>query len=201
MMKSSNYTKAIFVRHPKPRLLSAFLDKAVNHTDRFGNITCQSYARHGKDLEECIEKHEDFSFFLNNITTTLHKNVHWRSIYSRIDEKWWPFINFVGYMDTISQDTERFLQSIRSEWTGMTAWDAMGKTGWSDDERDCSGGTSAFLQMRGNHHQTKARERMLSYYTPELEKVVESRYADDLNNRFFELNEIKLFPDGDGDTA
>ena len=33
----------VFVRHPKPRLLSAFLDKAVFQTEHFGNFTCQAY--------------------------------------------------------------------------------------------------------------------------------------------------------------
>lgn len=194
MMKSSEWTKAVFVRNPKPRILSAFLDKAVVHSDHFGNFTCTVYGMKGGNMSECVEKHHDFSFFLLNITTSLNKNVHWRSIYSRIDEKWWPFINFVGYMEHLSTDTRKFLQSIRSSRHGKSAWDFMGKTGWGDDERDCHGGNSSFLGERDNHHQTNARNKMIEYYTPNLERFVEYHYADDFNNHFFHFDELHLFP-------
>lgn len=203
MLTSEEWTKAIFVRNPKPRILSAFLDKAVLHTDHFGNFTCPVYAmkvrKGGADeLLECIEKHQDFSFFLHNITTTLNKNVHWRSIYSRIDEKWWPYINFVGSMDHLANDTEKFLRSIHSsKQDGISAWDYMGKTGWGDDERDCRGGHSSFLGERDNHHQTNARDKMMAYYTPNLERFVEYHYADDFNNHYFHLDDLVLFPTHD----
>ena len=70
-------------------------------------VSSLHYESNGKDLEECIEKHEDFSFSLLNITTctcrTLPNNVHWRSIYSRIDEKWWPQINVLGNMENLTR--------------------------------------------------------------------------------------------------
>ena len=197
MLKSKEWTKAIFVRNPKPRLLSAFLDRAIVHTYYFGNITCLVYANQGGDFDKCIENHQDFSFFLLNITTSLNKNVHWRSIYSRIDEKWWPFINYVGNMDNIAADTKDFLQSIKSSKTGMSAWDFMGKTGWGNDERDCNGGNSPFLGERDNHHQTNARQNMMAYYTPHLERFVEYHYADDFNNRYFHFEELTLFPNSE----
>lgn len=194
MMKSSEWTKVIFVRNPKPRILSAFLDKAIVHSDHFGNFTCPVYAMKGGDLQQCVEKHQDFSFFVHNITTSLNKNVHWRSIYSRIDAKWWPFINFVGRMEYLATDTREFLQSIKSSRHGMSAWDFLGKTGWGDDERDCHGGNSSFLGERDNHHQTNARDKMIQYYTPDLERFVEYHYADDFNNHFFRFDELQLFP-------
>lgn len=197
MLTNDEWTKAIFVRHPKPRLLSAFLDKAIDHTDHFGNVTCSAYASKGGDLDECVEKHQDFSFFLQNITTTLKQNVHWRSIYSRIDEKWWPFVNYVGYMETLSKDAETFLKQVHSRKDGMSAWDRIGKTGWGDDERDCSGGALPFLAERDNHHQTNAKEKMLRYYTPDTETFVESHFADDLNNRFFSFEKLDLFDDNE----
>jgi len=240
-MTSPKWTRAIFVRHPKPRLLSAFLDKAVTHSSHFANVTCTAYAMqaiqkdHGggdsveefmadrayeREMKDCEDHQEDFSFFLYNVTTTLGGNVHWRSISSRIDEKWWPSINFVGNMEHLSQDAERFLKTIRSSKSsissgsngtaggigsvrgskgdsnsvGVTAWDVIGKTGWNGNERDCSIGTSAFLAERVNRHQTSARDHMLGYYTPQLELFVENHYADDLNNHYFRFeDDIKLF--------
>jgi hypothetical protein len=200
IMNDPEWTRAIFVRHPKPRLLSAFLDKSIIHTDHFGNFTCPQYERHGGNLDDCIERHQDFAFFLMNVTRTLPKNVHWRSIYSRIDEKWWPSINYIGYMENLSEDTENYLRKIYSMKDNVTAWERMGSTGWGDNERDCNGGNSSFLEEKVNHHQTNARSNMLKYYTRDLEHFVDSHYADDLNNQYFHfIPDIQLYSDEEED--
>lgn len=198
MMTSPKWTRAIFVRNPKPRLLSAFLDKAIAHTTNFKYNSCQSFANVGGDLDYCIEHHEEFEFFLYNITTRLGKNVHWRSIYSRIDEKWWPWINYIANMENLSEDAEHFLRTIKSKIDGVSAWDRIGKTGWSDNERHCDSlGNSSFLAMKDSKHQTNARDKMRQYYTPQLERFVETHYADDFNNPYFKFSEIKLFDEDD----
>jgi hypothetical protein len=202
MMTSPKWNRAIFVRNPKPRILSAFLDKAVQHEKHFLRSNCPLWASEtaarGGTLEECVEKHDSFEFFLYNITTTLNLNVHWRSIYSRVDSKWWPYINYIAHMQDLSEDAEHFLKSIHSNVDGVSAWDRIGKTGWSDNERDCDNiGNSAFLAKKDTLHQTSARDKMLQYYTPELERFVETHYADDFNNPFFHFSELKLFPEDD----
>ncbi len=202
MMTSPKWNRAIFVRNPKPRILSAFLDKAVVHANHFTKSNCPIWAdmtaEKGGTLEECIEKHDSFEFFLHNITTTLNLNVHWRSIYSRVDEKWWPYINYIAHMQDLSEDAEHFLKSIHSNVDGVSAWDRIGKTGWSDNERDCDNiGESAFLAKKDTHHKTNARDKMLQYYTPDLERFVETHFADDFHNPFFHFSELKLFPEED----
>ena len=204
MMTSLKWNRAIFVRNPKPRILSAFLDKAVQHEKHFMRSNCPLWAEwtaeRGGTLQECIERHDSFEFFLYNITTTLNKNVHWRSIYSRIDDKWWPYVNYIAHMKDLSADAEDFLTSIHSNIDGVSAWDRIGKTGWSDNERDCDHlGTDAFLSKKDNQHHTNARDKMLQYYTPKLERFVETHFADDYNNPFFHFSEVKLYPDGDGE--
>ena len=253
MMNSPEWTKVTFVRHPKPRLLSAFLDKAVEHSGYFQQNTCNVMARakvkvkvkvntreshececddgdgdsqgdcdqklKQKYLKECINKHEDFEYFITNVTRTLPLNVHWRSIYSQIDEKWWPSISFIGNMDNLADDTETYLRSIRSNRDNATAWERLGSTGWGRGDGDlnnCIPGKSAFLELqeRGNinnaegqsqgqgksavlrAHQTNARRKMLKYYNPSLEKFVEVHYADDLNNHFFRFESVQLFGSG-----
>ncbi len=194
MMTSPEWTRAIFVRNPKPRILSAFLDKAVQHDESFVRDKCPNYERLGGDLQECIERHTDFSFFLQNIVPTMHDNVHWRSVYSRVDEKWWPWINYVANMEHLDQDAEHFLKSIKSSVDGVTAWDRIGKTGWGENERDCDHlGGSAFLQKKDERHHTDARTKLRNYYTPELEKFVEIHFADDYNNPYFQFSDLKLF--------
>mmetsp|Transcript_2418 Transcript_2418/g.3616 ORF Transcript_2418/g.3616 Transcript_2418/m.3616 type:complete len:345 (-) Transcript_2418:77-1111(-) len=196
MMTSPVWTRAIFVRNPKPRILSAFLDKAVSHSKSFQENTCKSYGTNGGSYDECVDRHEDFDFFLREITTTLDKNVHWRSIYSRVDEKWWPWMNYIANMEDLSEDAEHFLKSIYSKVDRTSAWDRIGKTGWSDDERDCSNkGTNAFLAKKDTKHKTNARDKMKQYYNPRLEQFVEEHYADDLNNPYFRFSKLVLFDD------
>jgi hypothetical protein len=198
MMTSPKWNRAIFVRNPKPRILSAFLDKAVSHKHHFIQSNCPIYADRGGSLDECIERYDDFEFFLYNITTTLDKNVHWRSIHSRVDVKWWPYINYVANMENLSEDAEDFLRSIYSKVNGASAWDNIGNTGWSDNERDCDSlGTSAFLAKKDTRHKTNAKDKLREYFTPALEEFVEIHYADDFNNPYFHFSEVKLYTDED----
>ncbi len=194
IMTSPHWTRAIFVRHPKPRILSAFLDKAINREEAFIRDKCKVYGKRTGDYEGCVENKSNFSFFLYNITTVMNENVHWRSIYSRIDEKWWPWINYVANMENLNRDAKYFLKSIHSNADGISAWDRIGKTGWGDNERNCDQlGTSEFLAKKDLLHKTNARDKMRQYYTPELEKFVETRYARDLHNPYFSFSELHLF--------
>jgi len=145
IMTSPEWKRAVFVRNPKDRVLSAFLDKVVSHSQHFTSNMCPSYGRHGYDAQKCIDNHKDFGFFLKNITTTL-ENKHWMPIFNQIDNKWWPYINFIGNLENISEDASKLLQSVKSEKDEISAWEHWGKTGWSDDERDCEAeGTQAFF--------------------------------------------------------
>lgn len=197
MMTSPEWKKAIFVRHPKQRVLSAFLDKAIQYSDRFVGEYCKAYGKFA-DFDECVDKHEQFDFFLKKITTTLELDVHWRPIYSRIDEKWWPYIDFIGNMDTLRDDAEAFLSSIHSNVDGLSAWERIGTSGWGGkDNDDCTKNLEndmPFLGKSDPTHTTSAKEKMIKYYTPDLEAFVEQKYADDLQNPFFHFADIKLFP-------
>lgn len=198
MMTSPKWKKVIFVRHPKARILSAFLDKAVDNSVNFVDEFCGAYGRKGHNKNECIQKHKDFDFFVKKFSPVLNTNVHWRTIYSRIDEKWWPYIDFIGNMDSLRDDAEEFFSSIHSNIDGVSAWDRVGKSGWSGKHsNDCSDNLSSpkpFLGVSDASHTTHAIDKMKTYYTPELEKYIEHKYADDLTNPFFEFSPISLFP-------
>jgi hypothetical protein len=200
MMTNSAWKKAIFTRHPKPRILSAFLDKAVGHSEHFVDFYCPKYSKHaGGILQNCIKYHQDFHFFVQNFTATpyIQDDMHWRSIFSVIDEKWWPFIDFVGYMDNLNENTKTFLSSIHSSVDGVSAWDRIGRFGWNDkDTTNCtiaSQSDGQFMGTSDKRHSTKARDQMLQYYTPFLEDIINERYSEDLNNPFFHFNTINLF--------
>eukprot|EP00551_Chaetoceros_affinis_P017069 CAMPEP_0203699706 /NCGR_PEP_ID=MMETSP0091-20130426/28044_1 /ASSEMBLY_ACC=CAM_ASM_001089 /TAXON_ID=426623 /ORGANISM="Chaetoceros affinis, Strain CCMP159" /LENGTH=259 /DNA_ID=CAMNT_0050572659 /DNA_START=15 /DNA_END=790 /DNA_ORIENTATION=+ len=196
IMVSPEWTKAIFVRHPKSRLLSAYLDKAIQYSERFVGEYCKAFERHNNNYDECVEKHEDFDFFLKRITSTLSEDVHWRTIYSRVDEKWWPYIDYIGYMDNLNDDAKKLFSSIRSSVDGVSAWDRIGVSGWSGNkEGDCKDNLESSIPFLGRsdaRHKTRAKKKMKKYYTPDLEKYVEKSFADDLQNPFFHFDNINL---------
>jgi len=195
MMTDPTWTKAIFVRNPKTRLLSSFLDKAILNTRHFKIQECYAYERNGGEYESCVRDHQNFDFFLYNITVINSENVHWRPIYSRIDEKWWPYMNYIANMENLSEDAEHFLKSIVSSKDGVSAWDRIGITGWSSNERDCNtNGEKAFLAKKDKKHTTNAGDKLRNYYTPAYEKFVELRYWKDFNNPYFHFSPLQLYP-------
>ena len=209
MMKSPKWKKVVFVRNPKSRLLSAFLDKAIVRSNYFMKYHCPIYAKNvngtneAYDLHQCKQNHKDFAFFLKNFTSVpvVRDNLHWKSMYSRIDAKWWPYIDFIGKMENLSEDAKQFLSSIHSNVDGVSAWDRVGTVGWGDTRvnktsKDCviaSKSKGEFLGVRDPGHSTNARNKMMKYYNIELEELVEERYADDLENPYFQLDPLKLY--------
>mmetsp|Transcript_1311 Transcript_1311/g.2034 ORF Transcript_1311/g.2034 Transcript_1311/m.2034 type:complete len:482 (-) Transcript_1311:86-1531(-) len=195
MMTSDEWTKAIFVRDPKPRLLSGFLDKAVQHKKKFEKGYCQSW-KHKKDADDaqyCYDHRKDFSFFLHDITKLNPDDLHFRPVDSFVDKKWWPYINFIGYMDSLSADSKQLFKNIKSIVDDSSAWDRAGRTDWSPKSGCDNDDNEEFLQERDSHHKTGAREHMQQYYTDELEKFVETNWASDYENKFINFPEIKLF--------
>jgi len=196
MMTSPDWTRAIFVRNPKDRTLSAFLDKAVAHSSHFVERNCGAYERRGYDRQACIDHHLEFDFFLRNMTTAVPNNVHWTPIYEQIEEKWWPYINYVGYMEHLNKDAETFLRTIVSDKDGVSAWERWGKTGWSGNEDNCTAvdRTNAFLSRQDSSHETDAHTKLRKYFNPATEIFAENRYYDDLNNPYFQFTPVELFP-------
>jgi hypothetical protein len=198
MMTDPSWTKAIFVRNPKTRLLSAFLDKAVRNSKKvFIPKYCNDYHSYGGDLQYCKDHHKEFDFFIHNITTVTWENIHWRPIYTRVDDKWWPYMTYIANMENLSDDAERFLRSLKSEIDGVSAWDRVGKSGWGDNEKHyCEttpNSTNAFLAVKGKIHNEDAENYLREYYTPELEKEVEKQYWMDYSNPYFKFTPLKLF--------
>lgn len=188
MMNDPDYIKSIFVREPKERILSAFLNKFVQDKDYFRTKCCNIYAMPNKeDRDECDEKmnQKDFSYFL---TKTQHCfDPHWEAQSQVIDSKWWPKVSFVGYMNNLEQDAKQLLSSLISSQDNRTAWDKVGKDGWGQN------GTSSFMKKNQAKHAQSARSRLLKYYTPRLEKFVEDKWKADWNCDYFHFEKKSLF--------
>jgi hypothetical protein len=162
MMKSLEWTRAVFLRDPKERILSAFLDKFVSK-DYFIRQCCSS-----TKTSECQVKRsqKDFWYFLNSDC----KDPHWEPQITMIDEKWWPYIDFIGSFTTIREDSERLLKLLKSTKDGKSAWEKVGKSGWGRN------GTSGFLQENSAGHSGGARDLFAEYYNKDYEALVEEKW-------------------------
>jgi hypothetical protein len=213
-----DWTRAIFLRDPKERTLSAYLDKVLHENGKYIKNNCcgiqvklndnalnhrdhmmlREQEKRGGSREQRLEigrqiqkrneptqpklcqtlrqqpdvlvTDEVFPFesFLKQIVPTC-KDPHWMPQKERMDEMFWPYINFVGNLLTVEADTRRLLEHIG-------AWDRFGAHGWD--------GGSIFASNT-NSHVTTARDKMQKYYTPELEAFVENFFRMDYNHPMF----------------
>ena len=109
MMLDPSWTKAIFLREPHEKFLSAYLDKAV----------LTGYVR--QHCRACPPGHCNFGDFIS--VTQRCRDRHWGLQSKRVDAKWWPYINFVGLLDEHKSNSVRAMLS-------PAAWEEFGASGW-----------------------------------------------------------------------
>jgi hypothetical protein len=179
MMTSQEWTRAVFVREPKVRLLSAYLDKAVQNPRYLLGSACCNWN------QECVDTaSQSLGNFLDLAVQC--DNTHWRPQHQRMDKKFWQTVNFVGHMETVTDDARRLLQQIG-------AWNECGASGWGDSGQD-----GAIFQAKaggaGRRHATDARTKLQSHMmTAELEEKIERFYADDYSNAVMNITKISVF--------
>ena len=128
----------------------------------------------------------DVQIFFRRIVTQC-KNSHWKKQSLRMEEKYWKYINFVGHMETITNDAEQLLKLIG-------AWNEYGSNGWNDYD----GRIFAPKQSMGRKHQTNASEKLQQYITSiEFEADLERFYSNDYRNPILNLPLKRIFPDID----
>jgi hypothetical protein len=181
MLTSSQYTKAIFVRDPKERLLSAYLDKALrNNGDYVRARCCYLYGKCVPHAQESLEG------FLN--LTASCDDIHWRPQGKRMESKYWPYLNFVGHLETAQADAKRLLQSLRDVDGKTTAWNLYGSSGWGT-----FGNQSMFESCDGREHDTNADSQVKAYYTSlSFEQRVEQFYQSDYTNPKLNITLVRI---------
>jgi hypothetical protein len=162
IMNSPAYTRVIFVRDPKERFLSAFVEKGLYMNGSYVRRHCC-----GNDDDCWKESQRTFQGFFE-LTETCQDS-HWEPQWRQMEARFWDTIDFVGHLETAERDARDILERIG-------AWEDYGKTGWGRH-----GNASIFATSHGFHHTTGAARRLAQYYTPELEAKVEERYAGDYN--------------------
>lgn len=194
MMTSPSWTKAAFVREPKERVLSAFLDKSVKE-DYFEQKCCHKIGD-SKMKQKCIDGQLDFKSFLFFVSTypKLCFDVHWEAQVDKIDDKWWPFINFMGYQSNLVDDAKKLLETITSTRDPMkrSAWTRYGMNGWGSS--NCGANrTNGFLEENSSSHKLETGSRLREWYTAETEELVEQLWAVEWTEKSIHFPTIKLF--------
>lgn len=228
MMTDPEWTRAIFVREPKERFLSAFLDKAMSNYGSFATQhCCPDVVQCSKDnrkklnfngelvdfirscqepswnsrsnhevpfwhediaccsiLKKCNEKITNIPSFLETIRNC-HDD-HWAPQSNRLDEKYWKYINFVGRMETMSEDTEKLLRRVG-------AWEEYAKSGWGTYHNKSMIETNGGSQT----HTTGSSSKLLEWFTPDLERMVEDFYSEDYKNPVLNFEKVNFTEEGE----
>lgn len=186
MIKSDEWTKAVFLREPKERVLSAFLDKAVRGKGSYFTHACCNKGQ-VPDPEECHRRahdEKDFSYFLQR---TRHcRNMHWVPQARLLDKTWWQHMTFVGYMNNLAGDSETLFRSLKDP-DGTTAWDRYASTGWG------SNGNGAFMVRDEAVHATSAHDKLRQYYSSCDEEFLEKHWRADWHIPGMKLEEVELY--------
>lgn len=173
MMTSPEYTRAIFVRDPKARFVSAYLDKAVANHDTFLIPKCCKQSH-----DSCRDASKTAMAFMTLIENCT--NSHWEPHTYRMESKYWKYINFVGHLETMQEDVTRLLEHI-----GAAKYSKMG--GWGKGSH-----TRIFSVSDKQTHVTNSAARLNNIYdSPELEREVEKYYAEDYANGIFGFEKIR----------
>lgn len=168
IMTAPDWTRAVFTRDPKERFLSAYLDKGVEDLLFLG--TCCNRQRQ----VYCDVTPPSLPDFMTSIHTC--KDSHWDPQNERMEAKYWPYINFVGHMETVQEDAKGLLQQLN-------IWEHFGLTGWGKHQQE-----AVFAGKEGNSHASNAKSKVDEYLYPELELEVEDFYKGDYESPWLNLS-------------
>eukprot|EP00977_Amphora_coffeiformis_P021460 scaffold9369_cov182-Amphora_coffeaeformis.AAC.5 len=181
LLLDPDWTKAIFVRDPKERVLSAYLNKAVGETSYMKTRCCSQTSEDVHALLECSNRKSlpiiSFHDFLTVVVPQC-KDGHWCRQSDLMRPEQWEHVNFVGHFDRLEEDAHRLLDHLG-------VWDEMGASGWPHG--------SLYAGSSTVNHQTGAHDRLSEYYTPELDDFADNFYEADYNSPYLGLPKYRLF--------
>jgi len=178
MMQDPTWTRAMFVRNPHEKLVSAYLEKGVGTNFSYvRNVCC-------KKLRNCMNgRSQNFPSFVDLIAAQGCFNGHWGPQSARLEGKTFPYINFIGHFESLEEDGRSLLERVG-------AWEEHGKTGWGPN-----GTASVFsLEAAGisRRHATKASDNLNKFYTSrDVFELVTEYYEVDYNNPFLNLSFVE----------
>lgn len=196
-MTSPEWTRAIFVRDPLERTLSAYMDKGMKTgpldwqpTVRGAHIKRACCSRTKRQIAACREfpltpfkidltpQNFPFDFFVESFMRQC-KDSHWQPQHLRMREENWKWINFVGKFENKQNDTRRLLERIG-------AYDEFGASGWGENSEESGKNvTLAVFEKNIANHKTGSGNRMKDHYSPKTERLVMQYYRLDYSSGLF----------------
>jgi hypothetical protein len=168
MITSPEWTKAIFIRSPKDRFLSVF-----HHMSNNRNQIDQRCCPHQPGCSSTVRTMISFVELMKTCYST-----HWAPVSERMEDKYWPYINFVGTLENAEEDAAKLLKKIG-------AWDAIGKTGWGKN------GTEQIFAK--DQHAFDSVLESLSMYNPTVDKMLDTYYKVDFDNKYLTIPSTKVY--------
>lgn len=184
MMTSPEWTRAIFVRDPLERTLSAYMDKGLGHNGDFVKGQCCDIwgwetkmvpAHKGEFCRKppffpygfpINSTNFPFESFVDHILMEC-KNTHWNPQHDRLQKASnWKLINFVGKIENRMADTHLMLKQIG-------AFEEFGASGWGEFHNE------SIFQSNLAVHKTGSSDKIKQYYTPKLRKRVFEYFRED----------------------
>lgn len=178
MLTDPAWTRAIFVRDPKERFLSAYLDKAAKKEGLYVFRHC-CFSPNANMKDSCARKaSRSLKDFLTVVQEIYCCDPHWKPQSWRIDKELWPYVNFVGYFESLATDVKLMLEKIN-------AWNEYGLSGWGK-----FGNESMFAQASSSKHKTNADSKLSLYFNEStVHEMVEKFYEADYERFHFNKNQ------------
>lgn len=174
IMTSDEWTRAIFVRDPTSRVISAYLDKAqLKPNEELQTKSATYVTKHCCPRRKACGPIAQRSF--HDFLHILHwcSDSHWSSQSLRMQTKFWPYVNFIGHLETAQADAKALLERVG-------AWEQYGATGWGAD------GSEPIFESKGTIvHKTNPQDQRHIFCSTESMAAVNALYADDLQNPLF----------------
>jgi hypothetical protein len=168
MLASDKWKKAIFVRDPMDRILSAYLDKALSKNASYIIHKC------------CPKKQKCGPIVQSSFTLFLHAvhlcpDSHWEPQIHRMEGRYWPLIDFVGHLETAAVNAKALLMEL-----GSNVWENFGASGWG-----FNGSEPIFHSTGTVRHTTNAKSLRSQYYNQETLRIVKIMFAEDIRSSLF----------------
>ena len=180
MLTNRTWTRAIFVRDPRERLLSAYLDKGRKKT--LINKWCCPETNDCGSLSA-----KSFKNFLTGVASYC-LNDHWSLQARRFEPKFFYSINFIGRVENAAQDTRQMLIEMgrrnNVNGGGDALWNKYCASGWGQN-----GSEHIFQRISNIRHGTSSSDKMKEYYnSPEIEQLANQILRLDLEHPLFQFS-------------
>jgi len=179
MLTNRTWTRAIFLRDPRERLLSAYLDKGKK-ANLINKWCCP-------ETNDCGLSAKSFEGFLTEVMPNC-LNDHWSLQARRCEPKFYYSWNYIGYVKTAAEDTRQMLIEMarrNGNGGGSALWDEYCASGWGGK----NGSEHIFQRISSIRHGTSSSDKMKQYFnSPEIKRLATQILRLDLEHPLFQFS-------------